>query len=105
MEAMASGVPVIVAAAGAAPEVVGDAGHKFEAGNATALGQRIVEVMRHDESRSEAAQACLRRAAEFSWDRTAAETVAVLREAADTRSMQRVRDLIEVVPHTARWVA
>ncbi len=45
LEAMACGLPLISSDGGALPEVVGDAGHLFESGNSSALGEEIIKLV------------------------------------------------------------
>ena len=77
-EAMASGVPVVVARAGAVAEVVGDAAPVLEDGaNHVELAQRMGEIIRDGSRRDAVARACLRRAALFSWEAAACSTMSV----------------------------
>jgi glycosyltransferase involved in cell wall biosynthesis len=81
IEAMALGAPVVCADAASLPEVVGDAAALFAAGDAGALAD-VIRGALDDRSRlDELSAAGRRRAAEFTWERTAAATVAVYREA------------------------
>ena len=83
-EALACGVPAVVLDTSSLPEVVGDAGLLVEPGSAAALAaamaqmaQRIAEPARAAEMASRA----VAQAARFRWERAAAETEAVFREA------------------------
>lgn len=72
LEAMSAGVPVITSNRGSLPEVVGDSGPLVEAEDADALAREI-ERMLEDEGHARACAARgLKRAAMFSWPRTAA---------------------------------
>ena len=77
LEAMASGLPVVCSNAGSLPEVAGDAAWMVDpddvTGLATALGSLLADPAQADRLR----QAGLARAAEFSWARTARQTVEV----------------------------
>jgi alpha-1,3-rhamnosyl/mannosyltransferase len=77
LEAMQCGTPVISARAASMPEIVGDTGVLVDPLDVDAWAQAIVEVIEDDNHRKELSEAGLRRAAEFSWTRTAAETLAV----------------------------
>lgn len=79
LEAMASGVPVICSNASSLPEVVGDAALMHEPGDVTALTEALHCAL--DDARwcARTAEAGICRAARFSWDRTASETLAVYR--------------------------
>jgi alpha-1,3-rhamnosyl/mannosyltransferase len=81
LEAMALGAPVVCAAAASLPEVVGDAAVLFPAGNGEALAAALRSVLGDDMLRQRLRQAGRERAAQFTWQRTAAATVAVYGEA------------------------
>ncbi|MBV9473712.1 MAG: glycosyltransferase family 4 protein [Solirubrobacterales bacterium] len=80
LEAMARGTPVLAARAGALPETAGDAAAYFEPHDPTDLGRQLLALLTDDRARAELSRRGLARAAEFSWQRTAAETAAVYRE-------------------------
>jgi glycosyltransferase involved in cell wall biosynthesis len=81
LEAMALGVPVVCADAASLPEVVGDAALLFPAGDAAALAAALSRVLDDPALHERLSQAGRERAAQFTWERTAAATVAVYREA------------------------
>ena len=81
LEAMALGAPVVCADAASLPEVVGDAALLFPAGDAGALAAALSRVLDDPALRERLSQAGRERAAQFTWQRTAAATVAVYREA------------------------
>ena len=68
LEAMASGVPIVAARAGAAPEVVGNGagGRLFTPGDHEGLGHLIVELARSPRTRDRMAEAGVRRVRYFS---------------------------------------
>ncbi len=68
LEAMACGTPVAVSAAGALPEVVGDAGLLFDPHSAKEIRQRLQELIQNEELRRELGQRGLQRARDFSWE-------------------------------------
>jgi len=80
LEAMASGTPVITSNVSSLPEVVGDAG--LQVGPQDVHAQReAVLLLAEDDSRWEALRCTgLTRAATFSWERCARETLAVYRK-------------------------
>ncbi len=82
LEAMACGTPVVASETPALREVVGNAGLIVGPRDVPALSQALLQLARAPELRNELATRGLRRAAEFSWRRTAAETAAVYRAAA-----------------------
>jgi glycosyltransferase involved in cell wall biosynthesis len=80
-EAMARGVPLVVAHATALPETAGDAAMYFEPGDSGDLGSAILRALQTREGLIAAGR---RRVAELSWAATAQATVDVYREAAAT---------------------
>jgi glycosyltransferase involved in cell wall biosynthesis len=79
LESLAAGTPVVGYRAGAVEEVVGDAGVLVDPGDPEALGDALVAYL-GDPARQRDLRARARpRAAGFSWDRAAAETLAVYR--------------------------
>ncbi len=88
-EAMACGTPVVAAASGALPEVlgVGGGGILVAPGSAQALAKGIATLLEQPEARAEmGARARARIEAAFSWPRVAEATVAVYRELLAERS-------------------
>lgn len=73
LEAMACGTPVIVANRTSLPEVVGDAGVLVEP-TAEAFAHEIVRLMQNTSLRRQLAERARRRAAAFTWERTAQQT-------------------------------
>jgi len=82
LEAMASGAPVVAAAAASIPEVVGDAALLLDPHAREAWTQAIVAIARDRERRARMGDAGRRRAAAFSWARTARLTLEVYRRVA-----------------------
>jgi len=79
LEALAAGTPVVGYRAGAVEEVVGDAGLLVDPADPDALGDALVAYL-GDEAKQRDLRARARpRAARFSWDRAAADTLAVYR--------------------------
>lgn len=79
LEAMACGTPVITGNTSSLPEVVGDAGVTVDPRDTAALSEAILALLGDDERRRALSHAGIARAAQFSWDRTARETVEVYR--------------------------
>lgn len=81
LEAMAAGVPVVVADTTALPWVVGDAGLKFRPGDVHQLAGELARVLDQPAAHDTLAAAGRVRASRFTWDRSAAELVAGYRAA------------------------
>ncbi|NJD35821.1 MAG: glycosyltransferase family 4 protein [Betaproteobacteria bacterium] len=77
LEAMSYDCPVICSNAGSIPEVVGDAGEYFGPGNPESLREAIESVVGSDSRRRFLIAKGRDRLACFSWDRCAADTLAV----------------------------
>ncbi len=79
LEAMACGRPVIASRTGGLAEIVNDGVNGFlvEVGNHLQLAQRMVQLLQDDERRQQMGQAARERANEFSWERTAKQTLAL----------------------------
>jgi glycosyltransferase involved in cell wall biosynthesis len=82
LEAMACGAPVLASDAAALPETVGDAGELFTPGDAGALARRIADLAAAPKRLAALRERGFARAARFTWDRTAAGTLEVYRDAA-----------------------
>jgi glycosyltransferase involved in cell wall biosynthesis len=80
LEAMACGCPVIALDNSSLPEVMGDAG--ILVGDEAGLAPSIDSLLRDPGKQAEMRRAGLRRAAEFSWTKTAERTLKVLTAAA-----------------------
>jgi glycosyltransferase involved in cell wall biosynthesis len=78
LEAMASGVPVVAAARGALPETVGDAGVLIEADDPDAFAEALLTATSDGAVRDALITRGVRRAAGFTWDRTARELDAAI---------------------------
>jgi alpha-1,3-rhamnosyl/mannosyltransferase len=81
LEAMALGAPVVCAKAASLPEVAGEAAVFFAPGNAVALAEVLSSVLGDPSLREKLILAGRARAAQFTWEGTAAMTVAVYRQA------------------------
>jgi glycosyltransferase involved in cell wall biosynthesis len=82
LEAMACGSPVVGSTASAVPEAVGSAGLVADAQDPEAFADALARVLREESLQAELREKGLRRAQEFSWDRSAEGTLAVYRELA-----------------------
>ena len=77
IEAMASGVPVITSNTSALREIGEGYAHLVNPLEVEALARAIAQLMADEHHRASLAELGLRRAREFSWDRTARRTLAV----------------------------
>ena len=77
IEAMACGVPVVAASAGALPETCGDAARYADPGDPDDIATQVAEAIGDDRLRA----AGPRHAAQYTWERTARELDALLRPA------------------------
>ncbi len=80
-EAMACGTPVLTSNVSSLPEVAAGAAMAADPADENDIARRLATALDDAAWRRRAAAAGLRRAAQLSWDRTAAETVAVYRAA------------------------
>jgi glycosyltransferase involved in cell wall biosynthesis len=80
LEAMACGTPVVASNRGSLPEVVGDAGVLVEPTDHEVVGEAVSRVLTDPNLRAEITQRGLERVREFTWHRTAVETLKVYRE-------------------------
>ncbi|MEI7769245.1 MAG: glycosyltransferase family 1 protein [Chloroflexales bacterium] len=77
LEAMACGAPVLCAYASSLPEVVGDAALTVDPYSSIAIAGGLVRLLSQPALRRDLRERGLRRAREFSWRRTALETLRV----------------------------
>jgi glycosyltransferase involved in cell wall biosynthesis len=82
LEAMACGIPVVCSNAASLPEVVGDAAVTVDPYDVEGLAEAMHRVLTDADLREELREKGLERAKQFTWERTARETVAVYREVA-----------------------
>lgn len=81
LEAMACGAPVITTNTPAIAEMVGDNARLCAPTDSRALAQHLVELLTTPSARESLSRAGLERAAQFTWERAARETLAVYRRA------------------------
>jgi glycosyltransferase involved in cell wall biosynthesis len=89
LEAMTVGLPVIAAARGSLPEVVGDAGVLVDPADAAALPAAIRRVLGDPALRSELAARGIARARRFDWDASAGRLLEAFRAALARRRSAR----------------
>jgi glycosyltransferase involved in cell wall biosynthesis len=77
---MACGCPVVVSKTGALPEIAGDAGEIVDPFDPAAIAAGLERVLSDGAHRAEMRRRGLVRAADFTWQRCAAETREALHE-------------------------
>lgn len=82
LEAMASDCPVVCSHVACMPEVVGDAALLFDPHDPAAIADAMHQILTNEGLRRTLVQAGRERCRQFSWERTARETLKVLEEAA-----------------------
>lgn len=80
IEAMGCGCPVVASTGGSIPEVAGGAALLVEARDDAALAETILRVVTQPELRADLVRRGFERAADFSWDKTAMETLRIMQE-------------------------
>jgi glycosyltransferase involved in cell wall biosynthesis len=85
LEAMACGVPVVASNTTSLPEIVGDAGVLVDPLDEVAIADALIAVLRDDTLRARLIAAGTERAAQFSWERCARETLSVIEVMSDAR--------------------
>jgi glycosyltransferase involved in cell wall biosynthesis len=79
VEAMQCGLPIVAASRGSIPEVVGDAGLLFTLEDVAAFAGHLTRVLTDPALRTRLGAASRARAADFSWEKAARETLRVYR--------------------------
>jgi len=85
LEAMRCGTPVICADGGSQPEISGGAAEVLPAGDEQAFVTALERILGDPALQAKMAGRGLARAAEFSWDATAAKTIEIYRRALDVK--------------------
>ena len=81
LEAMAQGIPVLTSDVGATREVAGDAALLVDPVSTSSIRDGLVRLLSDEALRRELSRRGMERAAAFSWERTAADTLAVIDKA------------------------
>jgi glycosyltransferase involved in cell wall biosynthesis len=89
LEAMACGTPVVCSNAASLPEVVGDAAITVDPYDVEGLAEAMRRVLGDAALREELREKGLARARQFTWERTARETVAVYRQVLNPQERQQ----------------
>jgi glycosyltransferase involved in cell wall biosynthesis len=79
LEAMAHGVPAVIGAVGALPELAGEAAISVQPEETEAIAAALERLLSDAKLREKMGEEGKRRAATFTWDRAAEQTLAVLR--------------------------
>ena len=87
LEAMASGVPVLVSNTTSLPEVVGDAGVQVAPDDVDAMREGLHRLLDDRDEARRRADLGLVQATAFSWEKCAAETLAVYRRVLQSRGL------------------
>ena len=82
LEAMACGIPVVTSNVSSLPEVIGDAGLAVNPEDPEALAGALHQLLTNESLRDALGQKGQQRAQQFSWDRTARETLRTYEETA-----------------------
>lgn len=77
LEAMACGTPVITTDADSLPEVVGDAAYTIDPDDARRMGGAMIALLTEPKTADKLRQRGIKQAANFSWEKTAMETLMV----------------------------
>lgn len=77
LEALACGTPVVTTSADSLPEVVGDAGFAVDPDDARGMASAIIATVLQDNLRAELQQKAVQQATQFSWEKTATETLMI----------------------------
>jgi glycosyltransferase involved in cell wall biosynthesis len=85
LEALACGTPVVASNVSAVPEVVGDAALQVSPLDVEALADAMERLLRDDSLRSDLRERGLKRAAQFSWEKAARQTVEVYHRVVEAR--------------------
>ena len=90
LEAMACGTPIVAANNSSIPEITDNAALLTEAGDAHALAETISLVLKDESLRTDLMVKGFKRAAFFSWDRCALQTIDAYKEAISVRNAAKM---------------
>ena len=78
LEAMASGIPVVVSKCASLPEIVGDAGYKVDPYNVQEIKNAMKDVLCNEQKRTEQIHAGIEKSREFTWVKTGNQIIKIL---------------------------
>jgi len=78
LQAMGTGIPIATSNLSPIPEIVGDAGYFFDANDVYAMSDAIREIIINQDLRARLIAAGVKRAKNYSWEKCAQETLAIL---------------------------
>lgn len=84
LEAMSCGTPVITSNVSSIPEVVGDAGILIDPYDTSNLMEALVNTLNNEPLKEQLSKAGLNRASQYSWKRTASETLDTYKKIAES---------------------
>jgi glycosyltransferase involved in cell wall biosynthesis len=88
IEAMQSGCPVITTKNGSLPEVAGDAALYTDGNTSDAIAERINQILNDDQMQKRLSVKGIARAKEFSWKKTASQTIKVYEKVIEKNKRQ-----------------
>jgi alpha-1,3-rhamnosyl/mannosyltransferase len=91
VEAMSCGCPVIASDRGSLPEIAGAGAQCFSAFDVQAMAKALAALLRSPEELQQKRSNALRRAADFSWDKAALETISVYHHVNQSNRRVQVR--------------
>jgi glycosyltransferase involved in cell wall biosynthesis len=80
LQAMGTGIPIATSNRSPIPEIVGDAGYFFDADDVYAMSEALREIIINQDLRKRIVLAGIRQAKNYSWEKCARETLAILEE-------------------------
>ncbi len=88
LEAMASGCAIVTSNTGGTPELTGDAAVLVDPGDPEAIAEAVHRVLADERLRQQMVRKSLKQGNQFTWERTARETLAILQSLNGGGSMQ-----------------
>ena len=89
LEAMACGAPVIGSNTTSIPEVIGREDALFDPYSVESIANKIKEVLTNDNFKNELREYAIKRAKEFSWDKSAKRAIEAFEDICDTKNIKK----------------